>query len=158
LNNWLKLGIPVIAVIILFNFGNYNFVYPLTPPPLDRELTDVEKKCLSEGWDDFRIGKVLSPKMQIFCGASLENVTCNEGLELIFKATNGFPACVKPSTATKLVERGWGTNTPLPIPIESTVEEEPEPIPIESTVEEEPEPIPTELEGTVTTSSSTGVQ
>ena len=175
MGNWLKLGIPVIAVIILFNFGNYNFVYPLTPPPLDRELTDVEKKCLSEGWDDFRIGKVLSPKMQIFCGASLENVTCNEGLELIFKATNGFPACVKPSTATKLVERGWGTNTPLPIPIESTVEEEPEPeptpiespveeepepepTPIESTVEEEPEPIPTELEGTVTTSSSTGVQ
>jgi len=44
------------------------------------------------------------------------------------------------------------------IPIESAVEEEPEPIPIESAVEEEPEPTPTELEGTVTTSSSTGVQ
>ena len=46
------------------------------------------------------------------------------------------------------------------IPIESTVEEEPEPTPIESTVEEESELelIPIELEGTVTTSSSTGVQ
>jgi len=43
-------------------------------------------------------------------------------------------------------------------PIESTVEEESELIPIESTVEEEPEPTPTELEGTVKTSSSTGVQ
>jgi len=49
---------------------------------------------------------------------------------------------------------------PEPIPTESTVEEEPELIPIESTVEEEPELelIPIELEGTVTTSSSTGVQ
>ena len=43
-------------------------------------------------------------------------------------------------------------------PIESTVEEEPEPTPIESTVEEEPEPTPTELEGTVTTSSSTELE
>jgi len=111
LGNWSKLGIPVIAVIILFNFGNYNFAYPLTPPPLDRELTDVEKKCLSEGWDTFRIGKVLSPKMQIFCGTSLENVTCNEGLVLIIKH-NGSPACVKPETAVKLEERGWGGMPP----------------------------------------------
>jgi len=51
-----------------------------------------------------------------------------------------------------------------PTPIESPVEEEPkaqEPTPIESPVEEEPkaqEPTPTELEGTVTTSSSTGTE
>ena len=47
-------------------------------------------------------------------------------------------------------------------PIESIVEEEPEPEPtlIESIVEEEPEPEPTliELEGTVTTSSSTELE
>ena len=105
------------------------------------------------------------PRKQIANGVPPHEVICSEGLELIFKATNGFPACVKPSTATKLVERGWGTNTPLPWTptkglFESTVEEEPEPepTPIESTVKEEPEPIPTELEGTVTTSSSTGVQ
>jgi len=51
---------------------------------------------------------------------------------------------------------------PEPTPTESTVEEEPEPepTPIESTVEE-PEAqdsTPTELEGNVTTSSSTGTE
>jgi len=54
------------------------------------------------------------PLKQIASGASPHEVICSEGLELIFKVTNGFPACVKPSTATKLVEREWGTNTPLP--------------------------------------------
>ncbi len=54
------------------------------------------------------------PRKQIASGVAPHEVICSEGLELIFKATNGFPACVKPSTATKLVERGWGTNTPLP--------------------------------------------
>ncbi len=55
----------------------------------------------------------LPPKKQIEKGIELEDVTCKEDLQLIFKY-DGSPACVKPSTATKLVERGWGTNTPLP--------------------------------------------
>jgi len=48
-----------------------------------------------------------SLKTQIKNGVSLDSITCIEGLELIFKATNNFPACVKPSSITKLVERGW---------------------------------------------------
>ncbi len=39
---------------------------------------------------------------------SFSDSACKTGLELIFKASNNSPACVKPSTATKLVERGWG--------------------------------------------------
>ena len=35
---------------------------------------------------------------------------CREGLKLIFKSSNDSPACVKPETAGKLVERGWGTS------------------------------------------------
>ena len=50
-----------------------------------------------------------SPLKQIRTGTAPENVTCTEGLELIFKPSNGNPACVKPSTAEKLVERGWET-------------------------------------------------
>jgi len=34
-------------------------------------------------------------------------VICKEGLELIFKSTDGSPACVKPKTAEKLIQRGW---------------------------------------------------
>ena len=48
-----------------------------------------------------------SPLKQIASGTEPENVTCNEGLELVFKLTNNSPACVKPQTFDKLIERGW---------------------------------------------------
>ncbi len=38
-----------------------------------------------------------------------EYVTCNKNLDLIFKLTDGFPACVTSETAEKLIERNWGT-------------------------------------------------
>ncbi len=48
----------------------------------------------------------LPPKKQIEKGIELEDVTCKEDLQLIFKY-DGSPACVKPETAEKLIERGW---------------------------------------------------
>ena len=48
----------------------------------------------------------ISPLKQIKLGISHSKITCNEGLELIFKP-NDSPACVKPETAEKLIERGW---------------------------------------------------
>ena len=50
------------------------------------------------------------PLKQIASGISPENVTCTEGLELIMKKSNGIPACVKPSSVSKLIERGWGVH------------------------------------------------
>ncbi len=49
----------------------------------------------------------LSPKKQMATGTISFDIICREGLQLIFKATNGHPFCVKPSTAEKLTERGW---------------------------------------------------
>ena len=48
------------------------------------------------------------PLAQIRSGTAPENVTCTEGLQLVFKSTNGNPACVKHSSVEKLAERGWG--------------------------------------------------
>ena len=50
----------------------------------------------------------LPPKKQIEKGIELEDVTCKEDLQLIFKY-DGSPACVKPETAEKLIERGWAS-------------------------------------------------
>jgi len=50
-----------------------------------------------------------TPLKQIAEGILPENVVCKEGLQLIFKSKDNSPACVKPQTAEKLVERGWGT-------------------------------------------------
>lgn len=38
----------------------------------------------------------------------LSSVICSEDSELIFKSNIGSPACVKPSSVQKLIERGWG--------------------------------------------------
>ena len=48
-----------------------------------------------------------SPLKQISDGVLPENVTCTEGLVIILKSTNNSPACVKPSSVEKLIQRGW---------------------------------------------------
>jgi len=50
----------------------------------------------------------LSPLKQFENGVSASNVKCKDGLVLIIKTSDSNPACVKPSTAQKLGERGWG--------------------------------------------------
>ena len=47
------------------------------------------------------------PLEQIDRGISSQQVFCNEGLELIFKSSDGSPACVKPDSISRLIERGW---------------------------------------------------
>jgi len=54
------------------------------------------------------------------------NIECNSGLDLIFKSSTNSPACVKPKTAQKLLERGWAAfgNTPQVTSNESDFKEE----------------------------------
>lgn len=47
------------------------------------------------------------PLKQISSGTDPAMVTCTEGLELVIKLSNGLPACVKPSSVAKLIERNW---------------------------------------------------
>lgn len=47
------------------------------------------------------------PLKQIRDGVEPTNVTCTEGLELVLKQSNGKPACLKPTSISKLIERGW---------------------------------------------------
>jgi hypothetical protein len=49
-----------------------------------------------------------SPLKQISDGIKPEYVICNEGLQIILKSSNDFPACVKPDSVEKLIKRGWG--------------------------------------------------
>ena len=52
---------------------------------------------------------VVPPRIQVFNGVIPEDVECKSGFELIFKATNGNPACVSPASATKLIAMGWAS-------------------------------------------------
>jgi len=55
----------------------------------------------------------LSPREQVKNGIDPAFVTCRESLELIFKAIDNSPACVKPESIEKLVQRGWALETSL---------------------------------------------
>lgn len=48
-----------------------------------------------------------SPKKQIQMGVLTPDIKCGDGLHLVMKKTNAFPACVKNSTAETLIKRGW---------------------------------------------------
>ncbi|MBI3640346.1 MAG: hypothetical protein HY223_08540 [Thaumarchaeota archaeon] len=51
---------------------------------------------------------VLSPLKQFKSGIAANDVKCQQDLRLVIKSEDGSTACVKPQTAQKLVERGWG--------------------------------------------------
>jgi len=50
---------------------------------------------------------LMTPLAQAKSGIPIEKIVCKEGLELVMKKTDGKPACLKPSSAAKLIERGW---------------------------------------------------
>ena len=49
----------------------------------------------------------ITPLKQIASGVSTQDVTCKDGMTLVFKNAEDSSACVKPATVTKLVERDW---------------------------------------------------
>ncbi len=49
-----------------------------------------------------------SPLKQFKIGVPPDQIQCKNNLQLILKH-NGSPACVKPKTAEKLIERGWAS-------------------------------------------------
>lgn len=48
-----------------------------------------------------------SPLKQFKSGIKTEDVKCTDGFTLVIKSEDDSPACVKPDTAQKLIERGW---------------------------------------------------
>ena len=50
---------------------------------------------------------ILSPLQQFKSGIPIDEIECKDGLVIVIKNSNGNPACVKPETKTKLIERGW---------------------------------------------------
>ncbi|HKU33308.1 MAG TPA: hypothetical protein VJR22_05635, partial [Candidatus Nitrosotalea sp.] len=47
------------------------------------------------------------PLQQLTTGIGSKDVVCKKGLVLVIKSEDGSPACAKPDTAQKLIERGW---------------------------------------------------
>lgn len=49
-----------------------------------------------------------SPLEQFRTGIPANNIVCKASFQLVIKAEDGSPACVKPQTAQILEQRGWG--------------------------------------------------
>gem|GEM_PF-3364740 len=60
------------------------------------------------------------PLKQFKSGIAANDIECKQGLQLVIKAEDGSPACVKPDTANVLIKRGWVTNTTQPNHMTST--------------------------------------
>lgn len=54
------------------------------------------------------LSKTLSPLKQFEAGIKLDDIWCKENFVLVIKSTNGKPACIRPETVPKIIERGWG--------------------------------------------------
>lgn len=46
-------------------------------------------------------------QFQAVSGLSSYEIKCKEGLELVIKASNSFPACINQQSKQKLLDRGW---------------------------------------------------
>jgi len=64
-------------------------------------------KSVSENSTFSSVAYFPPPLIQILQGVAPSNVTCTEGKALVLKQSNGFPACVNPSSIEKLIIRGW---------------------------------------------------
>ena len=53
---------------------------------------------------------ILPPLKQSKNGITSDMINCKSTLVLIIKNSDGSPACVKPETKARLLERGWATN------------------------------------------------
>ncbi len=73
------------------------------------EMTDEEKQKLREEFiekaKDMQLAWI-SPRTQITAGIDAGDVECREGFNLVMKASNGVPICLKADTALKMIDRG----------------------------------------------------
>jgi len=71
--------------------------------PIIEEMTpQILKEMIENLSPEFK-----TPKQQTSVGILPSDVECKKDLVLIFKATNNSPACVKPESIPKLIDRGW---------------------------------------------------
>ncbi|MBI3640277.1 MAG: hypothetical protein HY223_08190 [Thaumarchaeota archaeon] len=54
----------------------------------------------------------MPPLEQFKSGIAVKDVTCKQSFQLIIRAEDGSPACVRPDTAQILIERGWAKTLP----------------------------------------------
>jgi len=81
-------------------------VIQATYPTLESHSCNYATGGGSSSYGGF-ITKITTPLKQFKSGISAKDIKCVSGLQIVIKAGNHSPACVKPEDVSKLVERGW---------------------------------------------------
>jgi len=71
----------------------------------------------------FEITTNPSPLTQYERGINLREIRCNNDLQLIFKSSYNSPACVKPESIPKLIDRGWARDAGTEISFAESLQE-----------------------------------
>ena len=92
--------------------SNYTFSIPAGSEQIEFAYTfllDQSPTVYEMGKECWTVEKIkfMPPLKQVKNDVSSFDIVCKKTFELIFKSSDNFPACVKPSTAEKLIERGW---------------------------------------------------
>jgi len=121
--------IPIVSMLIFgFSITNVDAIQN----PMELFMPSSEKPIIPDT-------SAMSPRAQMLAGISASQVMCKEGLNLVFKATDGSPICIKASTVYKLIETGW-------ISMESAFAQEAEPEIETEQVSSQPKTITTQLD------------
>ncbi len=84
--------------------ANYSFaICPFTAKPFANQSQSNTVGTIGTIYQD--------PLKQFKSGIPAKDVKCEQGLELVIKAEDNTPVCVKSDTATKLLDRGWAKNS-----------------------------------------------
>jgi len=75
----------------------------------DKMMKEKESTMMEKENTVMKMEHMDSPLKQMKSGVVASDVTCKEGLDLIFKVSDGSAKCVSSSTASKLVATGWAT-------------------------------------------------
>jgi hypothetical protein len=84
-----------------YNFGNRYVFY--SEPVVNTGFRVLE----NSGGPVVEKAQLVSPLKQFKSGIAAKDVTCRPGFWLVFKTSDGSPACVKTDTAYALIHRGW---------------------------------------------------
>ncbi len=134
-------GLPIhdnATVTLLYSIQPFagKTLYNYSTPKLSDDFGDTRTWQLVDGSWIFKEANIkhefptkttlLSPSHQIESGINVKDLKCKEGFVVVVKKsdpTNWYlqdvPSCVTPSSASKLVDRGWGVPEQT-IPIQNT--------------------------------------
>ena len=100
----LQLSIFLIICITLGMISTLQPSYSQTQPSLEEQLEQARQNIQPA---KIVVDSNSPPLKQLKSGILIQDIRCKENLELVIKARDGLPACVKPKTKIKLIERGW---------------------------------------------------